>query len=129
MSKKIKRADYIRSLSDEDLMMYIYRNSRCFSRGMKKLTEWLQEEIEVEETNEESTGCNYCKQGKSFNVISFGDVSIRSYILGDRLITDVSDGSFPEEEDGKQEKIINCPFCGAEVHPAPDEEMEEVQND
>jgi hypothetical protein len=48
MSKKIKRANYIRSLSDEDLMMYIYRNSRCFSRGMKKLTEWLQEEIEVQ---------------------------------------------------------------------------------
>ena len=48
MSKKIKRADYIRSLSDEDLMLYIYHNSRYFSKGMKRLTEWLQEEIEVQ---------------------------------------------------------------------------------
>lgn len=47
--KKIKRADYIRSLSDEDLMLYIYHNSRYFSKGMKRLTEWLQEEIEVPE--------------------------------------------------------------------------------
>lgn len=47
--RKIKRADYIRSLSDDDLMLYIYHNSRYFSKGMKRLTEWLQEEIEVPE--------------------------------------------------------------------------------
>lgn len=49
MKKKVKRADYIRSLSDEDLMLYIYHNSRYFSKGMKRLTEWLQEEVEVEQ--------------------------------------------------------------------------------
>ena len=76
--------------------------------------------------NNKPTVCKYCKQGKSFNVIYFGDVTIRSYILGNRLITDVSDDNFPEEEDGKQEKITNCPFCGSEVHPAPDEKMEEI---
>jgi hypothetical protein len=47
--RKMKRADYIRSLSDEDLMLYIYHNSRYFSKGMKRLAEWLQEEIEVPE--------------------------------------------------------------------------------
>ncbi|GEM_PF-1903967 len=52
--KKIKRADYIRSLSDEDLMMYIYRNSRYFTKGMKRLTEWLQEEIEVDISEQKS---------------------------------------------------------------------------
>lgn len=79
--------------------------------------------------NNKPTGCNYCKQGKSFNVISFGDVTIRSCILGNRLYTDVADDGFPYEEDGKQEKIINCPFCGSKVHPVPDEEMEVVQDD
>lgn len=44
----MKRADYIRSLSDEELKMYIYHNSRYFTKGMKRLTEWLLEEIEIE---------------------------------------------------------------------------------
>ena len=50
--KKIKRADYIRSLGDEDLMMYIYQHSRYFTKGMKRLTEWLLEEIEVPDEHE-----------------------------------------------------------------------------
>jgi len=69
-------------------------------------------------------GCDYCLKGKSFNTIYFGDVTIRSYILGDRLSTDVSDEEFPGEEDGKQEKITHCPFCGHPVHEEPDEEIE-----
>lgn len=69
--------------------------------------------------------CEYCTQGKSFNTIYFGDVTISSYILGNRLNTDVSDDGFPGEEDGKQEKISHCPFCGNEVHEAPDEDLEE----
>lgn len=46
---KIKRVEYIRSLSDEDMVLYIYLNSKHFIKGMKRLTEWLQEEIEVQE--------------------------------------------------------------------------------
>lgn len=70
------------------------------------------------------TGCDYCKKGKNFNTISFGDVTIKSYIIGNRLYTDAYDAAY-EEEDGKQEKITQCPFCGSEVHEEPDEEMEE----
>ena len=49
MSKKIKRADYIRSLSDQKLILYIYYNNHGFTKGLKKLSEWLQEEIEVQD--------------------------------------------------------------------------------
>jgi len=49
MSKKIKRADYIRSLSDQELILYIYYNNHGFTKGLKKLSEWLKEEIEVQE--------------------------------------------------------------------------------
>lgn len=69
--------------------------------------------------------CPYCKKGKKFNSIYFGDTRIESYILGNRLNTDVSDDGFPGEEDGTSERITHCPFCGDEVHEAPDEEPEE----
>ena len=70
--------------------------------------------------------CEYCKKGKKFNSIYFGDTRIESYILGNRLNTDVSDAGYPDEEDGTSERITHCPFCGEEVHEAPDEEIEEV---
>lgn len=68
--------------------------------------------------------CAYCKQGKKFNLMNFGDTEVESYIEGNLLITDIYDRAF-EEDDGKCAKITHCPFCGNEVHEAPDEEPEE----
>lgn len=70
--------------------------------------------------------CDYCKKGKKFNSMNFGDTEVESYIEGNLLITDIYDRAF-EEDDGKCVKITHCPFCGDEVHEAPDEEIEEVQ--
>lgn len=67
--------------------------------------------------------CEYCKKGKKFNVMNFGDTRIESYILGNYLSTDTYDACY-EEDGGTQIKITHCPFCGDEVHEAPEEEIE-----
>jgi len=79
-----------------------------------------------EDELEPAEKCPYCQEGKKFNSIYFGDTRIESYILGNRLNTDVSDAGYPDEEDGTSERITHCPFCGDEVHEEPDEDIEEV---
>lgn len=70
-------------------------------------------------------GCDYCRKGKKFNHMSFGDVEIESYILGTGIVTEAYDNAYDEEDDTYQ-TINYCPFCGDEVVPAPDEDPEEV---
>lgn len=43
----MKRIDYIRTLNDDDLIKFIYINSKSFRMGMKNLRLWLEEEIDV----------------------------------------------------------------------------------
>lgn len=69
--------------------------------------------------------CQYCKKGKKFNFLGFGDTEIESYILGTGLVTEAYD-SHCEEEDDTYQTINYCPFCGDEVVPVHDEEPEEV---
>lgn len=71
-------------------------------------------------------GCDYCNKGKKFNHMSFGDAEIESYILGTGIVTEVYDSHY-EEEDDTYQTINYCPFCGDVVVPAPDEDLEEVQ--
>lgn len=43
------RGDYIRSLSDTDLAMYLYFNKSSTRLGYKKLIDWIKEEVKPEE--------------------------------------------------------------------------------
>lgn len=45
----MKRAEYIRKLSDEELAMYLYYNKNSTRLGYKKLIDWIKEEINPEE--------------------------------------------------------------------------------
>jgi len=69
--------------------------------------------------------CQYCKKGKKFNFLGFGDVEIESYILGTAIVTDAYDAHC-EEDDDTYQTITYCPFCGTKVVPAPKEDPEEV---
>jgi|GEM_PF-2281478 len=73
----------------------------------------------------EASGCNYCNNGKSFNINGVEDARVESYIIGNELITYLTAGDYDPHNYSKV-TITNCPFCGTAVHPAPDEEMEEV---
>ena len=39
------RGEYIRSLSDEDLALYLYLNKKDTGMGYKKITTWVKEEV------------------------------------------------------------------------------------
>jgi len=73
-----------------------------------------------------SETCEYCKNGKSFNQITFGDAYIDSHILGNELRTVVNDDRYEDEDIIRYNIITHCPFCGETVHEEPDEEIEEV---
>lgn len=45
----MKRADYIRMLSNEELALYLYFNKKKTGLGIKRITEWVNEEINPEE--------------------------------------------------------------------------------
>lgn len=45
----MKRAEYIRKLSDEDLALYLYLNKKHTGMGYKKITTWVNEEIRPED--------------------------------------------------------------------------------
>ena len=70
------------------------------------------------------TGCDYCNQGKSFNINGVNGARSESYIIGNELITYLTTGDYDPDNYSKA-KIKHCPFCGSEVHEEPDEEMEE----
>jgi hypothetical protein len=70
-------------------------------------------------------GCNFCKNGKRFQWIPVtATIAVYNYILGNELRT-VIDFSYYDQTNIK--RITHCPFCGTEVHEAPDEEMEEEE--
>lgn len=73
-------------------------------------------------------GCKYCQKGKSLNHSFFGDITLKTYILGNLLITEAFD-SVHEEDDYSALKINVCPICKGEVQELPDEEMEEEIDD
>jgi len=72
--------------------------------------------------------CNYCQKGKALNHSCFGDMTIKTYIHGNLLITEAFDPVY-EEDDYSALKINVCPVCKEEVHELPDEEMEEEIDD
>lgn len=43
------RGEYIRSLPDEELALYLYHNKKQTGLGMRKIAEWVKEEIKPEE--------------------------------------------------------------------------------
>ncbi len=122
----MKRAEFIKTLSLEEMAMYFYVNARSLRQGLKKLNVWLDEEIKEDF---EPAECAYCQKGKSFNTLYYGDLSIKSYILGNRLDTDLQDSDWPSNDEGKTSIITHCPFCGSKVYEAPEEEMEEELED
>lgn len=49
MENEMTRSEFIRSLSDEELAMYLYLNKKHTRLGLRRLTEWLAEEIKTKE--------------------------------------------------------------------------------
>lgn len=46
---EMTRSEFIRSLSDEELALYLYINKKHTSLGLRRLTEWLAEELKTRE--------------------------------------------------------------------------------
>lgn len=45
----MKRAEFIKTLSPEDMATYFYVNARSLRQGLKKLNAWLEEDIVLDE--------------------------------------------------------------------------------
>jgi hypothetical protein len=71
--------------------------------------------------------CKFCQKGATFQSIHItATIAIHNYILGNELRTVID---FGYEDQTSFVKIKICPFCGAELHELPDEEMEEEIDD
>lgn len=68
--------------------------------------------------------CLYCKKGKIFNTSEFGDVSIKTYIHGNLLVTEAFNYR-NDKDDFSAMKINVCPVCKEELEELQEEETEE----
>jgi uncharacterized protein with PIN domain len=68
--------------------------------------------------------CLYCKKGKVINISEFGDVSIKTYIHGDLLVTEAFNYR-NDKDDFSAMKINMCPVCKEKLAELKEEEIEE----
>lgn len=69
--------------------------------------------------------CLYCQKGKAMNTSEFGDISIKTYIHGNLLITEAF--NYRNDKDSFNVIKINaCPICKEVLEELSDEEFEEV---
>lgn len=68
--------------------------------------------------------CLYCQKGKAMNISEFGDISIKTYIHGNLLVTEAINYR-NDKDDFSAMKINVCPMCKKELEELPEEVMEE----
>ena len=68
--------------------------------------------------------CLYCQKGKAMNISEFGDISIKTYIHGNLLVTEAVNYR-NDKDDFSAMKINVCPVCKKVLEELQEEAMEE----